>query len=170
MKEFLLNVLIKIIQPFRGSWIGNYYPFNLINKKFSKIASQKEEIVQTKYGFKMNLTYGKAIDQTIIFSWMREKNITNLVKRILKNWDTFLDIWANIWYYTLLWSNLVGQKGKVISFEPDPGIFEKLKKNVKLNNVKNVTLHNVGVGNKKILWNYIIMKKIQDDHLWLVRI
>jgi len=43
--------------------------------------------------------------------------------------DVCLDIGANIGYYSVLFSNLVGPKGKVIAIEPDPDNFQLLIKN-----------------------------------------
>ena len=55
---------------------------------------------------------------------------------VLKEGDVVLDIGANIGYYVLIESQLVGAKGKVYAVEPVQGNFELLKKNVSLNNLK----------------------------------
>ena len=44
------------------------------------------------------------------------------------------DIGANIGYYILMESNLVGNKGKILAIEPVPENMKLLKKNLKLNN------------------------------------
>jgi protein-L-isoaspartate O-methyltransferase len=56
--------------------------------------------------------------------------------------DTVLDVGANIGMYTLSAAKIVGDSGKVYSFEPDPIVFSNLKKNVVMNNHKNVILTN----------------------------
>jgi len=58
-----------------------------------------------------------------------------------------LDIGANVGYYTLHLAALVGDKGKVFAFEPDPSNFSILEKNVNLNNFRNVILINKAVSN-----------------------
>jgi FkbM family methyltransferase len=47
--------------------------------------------------------------------------------------QVFLDIGANIGFYSLFAARTVGPKGRVFSFEPDPMTFESLKRSVALN-------------------------------------
>ena len=44
-----------------------------------------------------------------------------------------IDVGANYGYYTLLSARCIGEKGCVYSFEPNPGTFEVLKKNIEVN-------------------------------------
>ena len=69
-----------------------------------------------------------------------EKFETELVKKEVKDGDIVLDIGANIGYYSLVFSQIVGTNGRVFAFEPDPNNFALLKKNIEINNLKNVTL------------------------------
>jgi FkbM family methyltransferase len=73
---------------------------------------------------------------------------TEIFKKEIKKGDVVLDIGANIGYYTLIAARLVGEKGKVFAFEPHPQNFALLKKNIKLNGYKNVTLVEKAVSNK----------------------
>jgi len=62
--------------------------------------------------------------------------------------DLFIDVGANVGSYTLL-SGVV-KKCNVISFEPIPNTFEKLKLNVNLNSsTKKIKLFNIGISDKK---------------------
>lgn len=74
---------------------------------------------------------------------------TEVVKKQIKKGMTVLNIGAYIGYYTLLASRLVGEKGKVFAFEPDPANFKLLKKNIKLNNSKNIKLIQKAASDKK---------------------
>ncbi|HMK94377.1 MAG TPA: FkbM family methyltransferase [Candidatus Limnocylindrales bacterium] len=67
---------------------------------------------------------------------------------VLKEGDTVLDIGANIGYYVLIESQLVGEKGKVYAVEPVCSNFESLEKNVQLNNLKNVSTFQLAFGEK----------------------
>lgn len=76
-----------------------------------------------------------------------EKFETELVKKEIKNGDIVLDIGANIGYFSLIFSQIVGASGRVIAFEPDPNNFALLRKNVEINNLKNLTLIQKAVSN-----------------------
>jgi FkbM family methyltransferase len=65
---------------------------------------------------------------------------TCLIQKILHPNMTFVDIGANIGWYTLLAASKVGSKGRVISFEPEPLNNNLLKQSIALNNFQNVIL------------------------------
>jgi len=77
-----------------------------------------------------------------------EEYETEVVKKIIKKGDTVLDLGANIGYYTLIFAKLVGDKGKVFAFEPEPNNFNLLKKNVEINSYQNVVLIPKAVSSK----------------------
>lgn len=74
---------------------------------------------------------------------------TKTISDIVSKGDIVLDIGANIGYYTLILARLVGNGGKVYAFEPDPSNFALLKKNVAINQYKNVVLINKAVSDKE---------------------
>jgi len=62
--------------------------------------------------------------------------------------QVFLDIGANIGFYTLFAGRRVGPKGRVFSFEPDPMTFESLKRSVALNGFEWVKSLNMALSNR----------------------
>ena len=80
---------------------------------------------------------------------VHEKSTTKLFEKVIKKGNVVLDLGANIGYFTLLSARLVGPKGKVYAFEPEPRNFSFLKKNVELNNYTQVIVNQKAVGNKK---------------------
>jgi FkbM family methyltransferase len=65
---------------------------------------------------------------------------------VLKEGDVVLDIGANIGYYVLIESQIVGASGKVYAVEPVQENIELLKKNLQLNNIKNVETYQLAFG------------------------
>ncbi|MBL0163549.1 MAG: DUF4214 domain-containing protein [Xanthomonadales bacterium] len=57
---------------------------------------------------------GSAIEKGVSY----EPHVSALLKRQLSRGDTFLDIGANIGYFTMMAAKLVGSHGKVIAIEP----------------------------------------------------
>jgi len=70
------------------------------------------------------------------------------IKKAVKKGDTVIDIGANIGYFTILLADLVGPKGRVYAFEPDPRNFSLLQKTIKKNNLTNVIAKQKAVSNK----------------------
>jgi FkbM family methyltransferase len=55
-----------------------------------------------------------------------------------------IDVGANIGIHTLVLSRCVGESGRVYSYEPNQDLCERLRENVMLNGIANVTLRNRG--------------------------
>ena len=81
------------------------------------------------------------VQRQIYFLGYYERRITDIVTETLGPGDTFVDVGANVGYYTVLAGLLVGPCGVVHSFEPIPEIYESLKENVALNGLDNVRLN-----------------------------
>ena len=77
----------------------------------------------------------------------REGDVDAPVLRSLGPGDVFIDVGANIGYYTILASRLVGSEGAVIAFEPVPETATALRTNCNLNQSDNITII------EKAAWN-----------------
>jgi FkbM family methyltransferase len=71
-----------------------------------------------------------------------EPDIAEIFLKVLREGDTVIDVGANVGFFTVLAAALVGPKGRVVSFEPDPANFARLQANVKANGFEHVTLIN----------------------------
>lgn len=60
----------------------------------------------------------------------------------------FVDVGANFGWFTGLFSLLAGERGQVVAIEPEPQNFALLSENVRMNGLRNVSLHAVPVGEK----------------------
>jgi len=70
------------------------------------------------------------------------------IKNAVKEGDTVIDIGANIGYFTTLLAKLVGPKGKVFAFEPDPRNFSLLQRTIERNGWSHVVAEQKAVSNK----------------------
>lgn len=71
-----------------------------------------------------------------------EPELVHLMRRVIRPGDFVIDGGANIGFFTLVASRLVGEEGHVEAFEPATVNFKKLRKNLDLNRVENVTAVN----------------------------
>jgi FkbM family methyltransferase len=62
--------------------------------------------------------------------------------------DVVIDVGANLGFTTALFSRLCGPAGRIYSFEPSPTVFSKLDAVVVRNKLQNVTIYNVGCGER----------------------
>ena len=81
----------------------------------------------------------------LYFSGLPEYREMRFVIQFLAPGDRFLDVGANIGVYTLLAAARVGAAGYVHAFEPAPVPMQRLRENVILNGLNNVSVHAVAV-------------------------
>lgn len=98
-------------------------------------------------GNKMLLSRDR-ISLQIAVSRVWEPRNTELIKSEIREGEVVLDIGAHIGYFTLIFSRLVGPNGRVYAFEPDPGNFAILKKNIEMNGCRNVVLEQKAVSDR----------------------
>lgn len=102
-----------------------------------------EYTATTYFGAYVRCDLNDLIQRTIYHFGLWEPNNSAVVESILKPGDVFVDVGANVGYYSLLASRLVGRSGRVIAIEASPSIFAQFSSNLLLNNVKNVVPINV---------------------------
>jgi len=125
-----------------------YHFFNRIHFLFKKpynLKGSPKIIDVNNYKMYVNKN-GAGIHKDLLINHTREVNSTKTMTEWIKKGDTVLDLGANIGYYTVLFSKLVGNNGKVYAIEPTSDNLEYLEKNIKLNNLKNVELTKAAIG------------------------
>jgi FkbM family methyltransferase len=124
----------RALRPFPGL-LGAYLPkaYDYLDWRWSDITTCK-----TEFGAKMRCRLNDLIQRKIAYFGVWEPNLTAYFRKCLKPGDIVLDVGANIGYFTLLGSSLVGPTGRVISIEAAPQIFRLLSDNIALNRATNV--------------------------------
>lgn len=82
------------------------------------------------------------IQRNLYYFGLWEPNLSSWIESRLSPGDAFIDVGANIGYFTLLASRQVGASGKVVAIEPMPAIFEHLAAHVAANGLPNTRLVN----------------------------
>jgi FkbM family methyltransferase len=98
----------------------------------------------------MNLNPFDVIGSRLFFYGTWEPVISEFVQKHLQQAQNAaaIDIGANIGYYTLMFSHLVGLRGTVYSIEPSPAIRQRLQQNIALNHLDNIKIVPYGISNQ----------------------
>jgi len=106
-----------------------------------KIISQNRVLINLKkfkmYAIKNDIAVGTWIIRTNTY----EPHVTQALINTLKIGDVFLDIGANIGYFTLLAASIVQTSGKVISFEPNVQNLQLIYASTLENNFENIRIY-----------------------------
>jgi len=101
--------------------------------------------VKTVFGSRIRGNTKDLIQRYIYYFGVWEPHLTRWISGALAEGDGFIDIGANIGYYSLLAVSLVGPSGCVTAIEASPTIFGHLKENLRLNGASQVRTENIAV-------------------------
>jgi FkbM family methyltransferase len=101
--------------------------------------------IKTIFGNTISTNAKDIVGRYLYYFGIWEPNLTAWIRDRLEPGDVFVDVGANVGYYSLLASSLVGDSGKVVAIEALPEIFEKLKDNLEMNRASNVRAVNMAV-------------------------
>lgn len=88
------------------------------------------------------------VDRTMYLG-LFEPAESQLIAKLLKPGDTFIDVGAHIGWYTTIASRCVGETGQVIAVEPYPQNAVALRENLARNGSRNVRVAETALGSKK---------------------
>lgn len=141
-ETFFLSIYNATIKPLEGYGLRKY---KILRQAKTFVRSHANLDLVEVQGHKMYIDDFDCMN--LSKKGVHEPIETDFVKKNVTEGSIVLDIGANIGYYTLLLAKLVGEKGKVYSFEPEPYNFNLLKKNVETNGYENIILENAAVSN-----------------------
>jgi FkbM family methyltransferase len=152
----LVSLRLKLYRWFRGIFayigLGKIPGMGKLDDFFYDKFIRPREIVLLN--IKGNKMYVNGADNDITPKLIRigdweEKYESSLFKQCVKEGMTVVDVGAHVGYYTLLAARAVGRGGLVYAFEPIPGNYELLCRNIKANDFTNVTTVRAAVSNKR---------------------
>ena len=159
-RDDLIKLIDRSVSLCKGTRIQRIRksPTKLLYSKFLELISlwfDRSVRIKAKtfWNDKMLIIIPEIVSLSIYRYGFFEEGLTRMVLEYLKPGMTFFDIGSHFGYFTLLGSILVGNEGRVYSFEPIPSTFNILKANV--SNKDNVFLNNCAVfyEKKKVLIN-----------------
>jgi len=161
-KKLLAKIYRGAIKRFsKGYGLGKHRPIKKLMKNVQSHLKSDFAIVQ---GSKMFLDPDDRLELSI--NGVYGEYETQIMKNHIKKGDVVIDVGANIGYFTLLYSRLVGEKGKVIAFEPEPKNFELLKKNIEINNYDNVIIEQKAVSDSNGTLNLFLADNMANHKIY----
>lgn len=77
-----------------------------------------------------------------------EEHFGELFRRLVSPGDRCVDVGANIGVHTVRLAKLAGAAGQVIAIEPDPGVAERTRRNIMLNQLANARVVNAAASDQ----------------------
>jgi len=147
---------------FRLNVSSSFYFFMFIYKIMRMLRLGNPSLVKInvlKYNYKV---YCPATENDYTHMTIREDDVLEHFQP--KQGDIVIDVGAHLGRYSLISSNRVGKEGKVISIEANPTVFEKLNKNLELNQVTNTTSLNYAVSSEKTKIKLFLLDESNDTY------
>ena len=114
----------------------------LMGREYQQKAVTEQKVLVEIQNFKLYVLKDDFdVGRNIIDSHDYEPHVTNAFIDVLKAGDVFLDLGANIGYFSLLAASIVQESGKVISFEPNVQNLQLLYSSILENQFKNIEVY-----------------------------
>jgi FkbM family methyltransferase len=104
--------------------------------------------VRTRPGLRLHTATDDLLQAYLYLFGVWEPNITAYVARVLRPGDTFVDVGANIGYFTVLAARVLRGRGRVVAVEASTEFAEALRANVALNRCPDVRVVNVAAADR----------------------
>lgn len=137
----------------RGRWRAALLADGLIHRL------DFESTVRTRFGQRMTLSVNDFVQRAIYCRGTWDEAIADVIIDRLRPQHVFVDAGANVGFFTLLASALVGPQGRVVAFEPHPLTRAALANNIKLNKMKNITISEFALSDSQKVVNLYLEKE-----------
>ncbi|MEU0528045.1 FkbM family methyltransferase [Streptomyces niveus] len=116
----------------------------------------RQRVVRARFGARFAIDTQDLIQRYLYMFGLWEPHMTRWLGTRLSPGDTFIDIGANIGYYSVLASGLVGGAGRVVAVEASPDFHERLLEQVRLNRRDNVRAVNRAVSDERRTLTFVL--------------
>jgi FkbM family methyltransferase len=118
------------------NYLHRRHPFQMWGREFDL---RRKRLVELQ-GFSLYVMPDDYIGHSIIARRAYEPHVTSVLRSILREGDVFLDVGANLGYFTLLASSVVGARGRVLALEPNPQNLQLIYESLLHNGASNVVV------------------------------
>lgn len=116
----------------------------------------RRRVVRSVFGARFAVDTRDLIQRYLYLFGVWEPHMTRWLRSRLKPGDTFIDVGANIGYFSVLASRLVGDEGRVVAIEASPAFHHRLLQHVRLNQCRNVRAVNGAVSDRRRTLTFLL--------------
>ncbi|PKV87009.1 FkbM family methyltransferase [Streptomyces sp. TLI_146] len=116
----------------------------------------RRRVVRTRFGARFAVDTTDLIQRYLYMYGVWEPHMTRWLERRLRPGDTFIDVGANIGYYSVLASRLVGAEGRVVAVEASPTFHRRVLQHARLNDCGNIRAVNSAVSDRNQTLRFIL--------------
>lgn len=110
----------------------------------------RSSVVVDVLDFRMRLDPMEYVEGDLLFvPQIYDRGELARLREMLRPGSVFLDVGANVGFYSLFASRLVGDSGLVLAIEADPEVAQRLRENVDINGCRNVRVVPCGVSDRE---------------------
>jgi FkbM family methyltransferase len=106
-------------------------------------------VARTRFGSKLVGNTREGLQRDICYFGVWEPHLTCWIQRRLAPGDVFVDVGANVGYFSLLAAGLVANTGKVVAIEASPSNYALLCRNLERNQLQNVRAVNAAASDEQ---------------------
>lgn len=116
----------------------------------------RRRVVEARFGARFACDSRDLIQRYISLFGVWEPHMTRWLRGRLGAGDTFVDVGANIGYFAVLGSRLVGPEGRVVAIEASPVFHDRVLQHVRLNGCANVRAVNAAVSDSHQTLTFVL--------------
>ena len=131
------------------------------------LCPRRGEVAISLFGYRFVCDLSEHIQRSI-FLFGYDPDAERFLRAHLKLGDTFVDVGANVGFYTLLASSIVGNAGRVFAIEPNPRPYAKLLETIAKNQIRNVVALNIALGRNRTELDLYLNRTGDNDSATMV--
>ncbi|MFE9885582.1 FkbM family methyltransferase [Streptomyces scopuliridis] len=116
----------------------------------------RRRVVRSPFDARFAVDTQDLIQRYLYMFGVWEPHMTRWLQSRLRPGDAFIDVGANIGYYSVLASGIVGHEGQVVAIEASPDFHRKLLQQVQLNECGNVRAVNAAVSDSHRTLTFVL--------------
>jgi FkbM family methyltransferase len=116
----------------------------------------RRRVTETAIGARFAVDTQDLIQRYLYLFGVWEPRMTQWLTRRLRPGDTYVDVGANIGYFSVLASKLVGPEGHVVAIEASEAFNKRVRQNAQLNDCDNIRIAHAAVSDKRQTLTFIL--------------